>query len=79
VNIYKVYHVNPKNDDEKPIGVYLSLQEAKEVIEKYKTFKGFKDAPDHFYIDKYELNKMYWAEGYYSVKVKTKPKSASPS
>ena len=70
--VYQLSHVNPKNKDEKPIGVYLSLTEVKEVIEKYKKFKGFKEAPDHFYIDKYELNKMYWAEGYYSVKIESK-------
>ena len=72
-HVYVVHHVNPQNDEEKHIGVYLSLEEAKEVVEKYKKFKGFKDAPDHFYIDKYELNKMYWTEGYYSVPVKSKP------
>lgn len=70
--VYTVYHVNPKNDEKKFIGAYSSLAEAEAVVAKYKNFKGFKEAPDHFYIDKYELNKMYWAEGYYSVKVKSK-------
>lgn len=70
--VYIVHHVNPKNDDEKRIGFYLSLAEAEAVVAKYRSFKGFKDAPDCFYIDKYELNKMYWTEGYYSVKVKSK-------
>lgn len=70
--IYTVYHVNPKNDEKKFIGGYFSLAEAEEVVAKYKGIKGFRDTPDHFYIDKYELNKMYWSEGYYSVKVKSK-------
>ena len=70
--VYTVYHVNPKNDDKKSIGVYFSLIEAEAVVAKYKSIKGFRDAPDHFYIDKYELNKMYWSEGYHSVKVKSK-------
>ena len=69
---YIIHHFNPKNDHEKYIGAYSSYQEAQRVVEKYKGFKGFKDAPEHFYIDKYELNKMYWAEGYYSVKVENK-------
>ena len=77
MHIYRVYHVNPKNDDEKPIGVYCSEQEALEVIEKYKRFEGFKDSPDCFYIDKYELDKTYWTEGYYSVKVKMNKESPS--
>ena len=70
--IYLVHHVNPKNNHTKCIGGYFSLEEAEAVVAKYKGFKGFREAPDHFYIDKYELNKMYWAEGYYSVKVKSK-------
>jgi hypothetical protein len=73
--VYTLNHVNPKNDDEKYIGVYSSYEEALQVVEKYKKFKGFRDAPDCFYIDKYELNKLYWSEGYYSVKVKVKNKA----
>jgi hypothetical protein len=75
--VYIINHVNPKNDDEKYIGVYSSYEEAAKVVETYKKFKGFKDAPDHFYIDKYEIGKLYWPEGYYSVKVKVKNKSSS--
>ena len=69
---YLVHHLNPKNDSIKEIGIYSSLREAEVIVEKYKTLKGFKDSPEGFYIDPYELNKMYWAEGYYSVKVKNK-------
>ena len=70
--IYIVHYVNPKDDDTMYIGGYFSLAEAEAVVAKYKGFKGFRDAPDHFYIDKYELDKMYWSEGYYSVKVEKK-------
>lgn len=70
--VYIIHHFNPKNNDGKYIGAYSSYQEAQGIVEKYKGMKGFKDAPDHFYIDKYELNKMYWSEGYYSIKVKSK-------
>ena len=72
--IYRVYHVNPKNDDEKPIGVYSSYEEATRIVERYKNFEGFRDAPDCFYIDKYELDKEYWTEGYYSLNLKIKNK-----
>lgn len=70
--IYMVSHLDPKNEDEKHIGSYLTYDEAAKVVEKYKKFEGFKDAPDCFYIDKYELNKLYWAEGYYNVNIKVK-------
>ena len=72
--IYMVAHLNPKNDDEKHIGSYLTYEEAASVVEKYKQFEGFRDAPDCFYIDKYEIGKLYWPEGYYSVKLKVKNK-----
>lgn len=74
-HIYMVCHLDPKNDDEKHIGTYLSYEEAAEVVEKYKKFKGFKDVPSNFYIDKYEIGKLYWPEGYYdlNLKVKNKP------
>jgi len=69
-----VSHLNPKNDDEKLIGSYLTYEEAAQVVEKYKQFEGFRDSPNHFYIDKYEIGKLYWTEGYYSVRLKVKDK-----
>lgn len=74
IHVYTVNHVNPKNRDEKDIGTYSSYEEALATVEKYKSFKGFRDSPEGFYIDKYELNKLHWAGGYYSVKVKVKLK-----
>lgn len=70
--VYLVHHLNPKNDDGKQIGIYSSLREAETIVEQYKSLKGFEDSTEGFYIAPYELNKMYWAEGYYSVKVKNK-------
>jgi hypothetical protein len=70
--VYVVHHFNKYNADIKSIGEFSSPAEAKAVVTKYKNFKGFKDTPDGFYVDAYELDKMYWSEGYYSVKVKSK-------
>ena len=70
--VYIVHHFNKYSADRKSIGEFSSQAKAKAVVAKYRNFREFKDTPDGFYIDKYELNKMYWTEGYYSVKVKNK-------
>ena len=51
-------------DETKIIGIYSTKEKAKEVIEKYNTLPGFKDYPNDFYIDKYELDKNHWDEGF---------------
>lgn len=67
--VYLVHHLNSANDDVIEVGIYPSLAEAEAIVEKYKDFKGFKDEPEGFYIDPYELDKPYWGEGYFSVVV----------
>ena len=69
-----MHHVNIKNNDEKFIGTYYSHEEALDTVEKYKKVKGFRDSPESFYVDKYELNKLYWKRGFYSIKIKVKLK-----
>ncbi len=63
--LYILCHLNKKNEDIKTIGKFTSLEKAKNVIEEYKQYKGFKDNPDGFFIDKYEINKLYWQDGYF--------------
>lgn len=46
------------------IGLYTSFERAKETIEKYKLLPGFKDYPDDFYLEVYEINKNHWEEGF---------------
>ena len=70
--VYVVHHFNKYDADIKSIGEFPSQAKAEAVVAKYKNFKGFKDTPDGFSVDAYELDKMYWAEGYYSVKVEKK-------
>lgn len=57
------YEVN-EYDETKIIGVYISEKKALDVIEQYKTLPGFKEYSDCFYIDKYELDKNHWEEGF---------------
>ena len=65
--VYIVYHLNKKNDDLKEIGVFASLVGANKVIEKYRQYEGFSEQPLGFFIDRYEVNKMYWQDGYFKL------------
>ncbi len=54
-------------EETKFLGVFSTEQEAKKAMEYYKTLEGFRDYPDDFYIDKYEVDKKYWSEGFITV------------
>jgi hypothetical protein len=75
--VYTLQHSYEKGecDETKFIGVYSSEQEAKDAINRLKDQPGFCDMPEAFHIDKYQINKDSWAEGFATVvaiKVKTK-------
>lgn len=49
----------------KVIGIYSSYKKAKKVVKKYKKKQGFNRFPEEcFSIDRYELNKNHWKEGF---------------
>jgi homoserine kinase type II len=54
-------------DDEKLIGVYSSEGEAKEAITRLAKAPGFRECPEGFSIDSYELGKDHWTDGYATV------------
>lgn len=52
-------------EETKIIGIYSSEENALAVKEKYKLLPGFNDYPDNcFFIDKYEVDKSNWEEGF---------------
>ncbi len=51
-------------DETKFIGVYESELEDRGAIKRLITQPGFRDRPEDFSIDKYELNKDHWTEGF---------------
>lgn len=53
-----------EHEETKIIGIYCSEENALNAIEKYKGLPGFKDYADCFYIDKYEIDRNYWEEGF---------------
>ena len=65
--VYVVQHVRerPKGEQSvKFIGVYTSESEANRTVVRLRTVKGFREHPDGFHVDKYELNKDHWTEGF---------------
>jgi hypothetical protein len=69
-HVYVVQHsrsLGEEDQDTKFIGVYTSEQRAEEAVARARTLPGFRDTPDAFFIDKYALDKDYWAEGFISV------------
>jgi hypothetical protein len=51
-------------DTELMIGVYKTEDDAKSAIGRLKEQPGFIDYPDGFIIDRYELGKDHWTEGF---------------
>jgi len=54
-------------EETKFIGVYTSKEEAQAAIERLKTQNGFRQKPNNFYIDEYELNKDHWTEDFATI------------
>lgn len=64
--VYLLQHSYEQNDIEetKIIGIFSSKEKALEVIERYKILSGFKEYPNDFYIDEYQIDKNHWEEGF---------------
>lgn len=63
-HIYQ-YGENDQYEETKIIGIYEDETKAKKAIIHYKQLPGFRDFTDDcFVVDKYELNKGEWNEGF---------------
>ena len=58
------YEIDNGCDETKILGIFSSQQTAEEAIEGYKKLPGFRNKQENFFIDKYELDKKHWAEGF---------------
>ena len=52
------------NENIKLIGIYSSKKNAEEAISQLVCVSGFKDTPDGFHVDEYELDQTQWLDGY---------------
>jgi homoserine kinase type II len=71
-HVFMLWHTHGEDDDErdanlKLIGVYSSENEAESAKTRKLQHEGFRDTPDGFEIEKIELNRDQWSEGYITV------------
>jgi len=66
--VFILQHERPEThdrmEDVKFIGAYSSRACAQEAVERLRLQPGFRDYPDDFTIDEYEIDKDHWAEGF---------------
>ncbi len=72
-SVYLLWHVHerrtPKRDNassrnELLIGVYVTEGDAKSAIERLRSKPGFRETPEGFSYERYELNRDHWTEGF---------------
>jgi len=57
----------------KSIGVYETREDADRAVERLKQEAGFRDHPDGFSVDEYEVGKDHWTGGFVTVHAAGKP------
>ena len=64
--VYVLQHTyeDETHEDTKFLGVFSSDEAAKEAILHLRNLPGFRDYPDGFEIDKYEIDRPHWSEGF---------------
>ncbi|MFD7841730.1 hypothetical protein ACFV4K_02155 [Nocardia sp. NPDC059764] len=55
-----------EGDDVKLLGVYSTEHRAHERIREAQNLPGFRDEPDCFHIDRYEVDTDEWTSGYFT-------------
>lgn len=64
--VYVLWHSyeDDTHEDSKLIGVYKTKELADQARAKIVLQSGFRDWPDGFIVDEYELNTDHWEEGF---------------
>lgn len=66
--VFILQHERPETEDRmedlKFIVAYSSQASAEAAVERLRLQPSFRDHPDDFTIDEYEIDKDYWAEGF---------------
>jgi hypothetical protein len=65
--VYLLQHVrecSDGHDDVKVIGVYSTTKAASAAIERLSTKPGFREFPEGFSIDSYEMDRDHWVDGF---------------
>lgn len=70
--VYLLEHFRDKDTDKedyenvKNCGIFATEQDANAAIDYLKTQEGFKDYPDDFIINRYQLGKIEWSAGFFT-------------
>jgi len=70
MKVYVLQHLHELEDgssDVKLIGIYGTEQDAIAARKRLSAAPGFRDSPECFAIDPYEVGQDHWVEGYVSV------------
>lgn len=62
--LWHVYESPGQESDSKLIGVYESQEQVDRARESARKQNGFRDRPDNFIVDEYEVGKDYWPDGF---------------
>ncbi|WP_432730145.1 DUF7336 domain-containing protein [Variovorax sp. W6] len=66
-DVFLVHHLHRLSDgreDVKLLGVFSSEERAAQAVDCARNMPGFAEAPDGFSIDKYQVDKRTWTEGF---------------
>lgn len=70
MTVFVVQHVHeraPDDEDVKFIGVYSSSAAAEAAVSRLVLQPGFRESPNGFRIDPYELDEDHWTEGFATI------------
>jgi homoserine kinase type II len=70
MNVFLLWHVHDlgEEEDAKLLGVYSSEQKAEAARQRAVALPGFRECPEGFLVDRYELDQDYWTEGYVTMR-----------
>lgn len=54
-------------EETKLIGVYSTRERAEQAIVRLSNVEGFRDYPDCFCVDGYEIDKDHWVDGFVTI------------
>ena len=70
MDVFLLWHVNELlggEEDEKLIGVYSSQETAERAKQRVLSQPGFRNVPEGFLINRYQVDQDHWTEGYITV------------
>ena len=67
MNVFVLQHVHELDEDRedvKFIGVYATEEGAQAAVKRLSFQPGFRDTPDGFHVERYQVDEDHWTEGF---------------